>query len=183
MRMNNARLLKVTLLLAGLGLVLGCYGGNHSADSEAEVYFSVDIQQGVADQSVSLLADVTIPQMTLTSHAKTGTATNQQDAYFTEWVVRATRSDGGTAASPEWRNFYNVYVPGGGSANMQNYRIFPAEYFRQPPLNQLFPENGGIDRETGKSNIRQRLQVSIYGKTVAGKAVVVSFPVDVNFFY
>ena len=38
-----------------------------------------------------------------------------------------------------------------------------------PPLNQLFPENGGFDKETGKHNIRQRLHIEIFGKTVAGK--------------
>jgi hypothetical protein len=183
--MKNTRLLTVTLLLVGLGVGLSCSGGNHSADDAAEVYFSVDISEGPADQSVSSTADLTIPNFTIKSNPKSPTATlgRQQDAYFTEWVVTPSRSDGGTAASPVWRNYYNVFVSGGGTANLANYRIFPAEYYRQAPLNQLFPENGGIDKETGKSNIRQRLQISIYGKTVAGTPVVCTFPVDVNFTY
>jgi hypothetical protein len=185
MGMNNTRLLTVALLLVGLGAGLSCSGGNHSTDDPAEVYFSVDISQGPADQNVSSTADLTIPNFSISSHAKSPTTTigHQQDTYFTEWVVTPSRSDGGTVASPVWRNYYNVFVPGGGNASLANYRIFPAEYYRQPPLNQLFPENGGIDRETGKSNIRQRLQVSLYGKTVAGQSVVCSFPVDVNFIY
>jgi len=86
-------------------------------------------------------------------------------------------------ASRQWRNFYNVYVPANGTANLQNYRIFPGEYFRETPLAQLFPENGGYDSETGKRNIRQKLQVDVYGTTLAGERVVLSFPLDLNFFY
>ena len=184
--MKCARFPMATLLGLVLLAGLSCSAGNHSSDTEAEVFLSVTISAGPADQNVNSLADVIIPSFTINSHWKAPGAIStgsQADAYLTEWVITPTRSDGGTAASPVWRNFYNVYVPQGGTASLQNYRIFPFEYFRQPPLNQLFPENGGIDKETGKTNIRQRLQVEVYGKTVAGKSIVCSFPVDVNFIY
>jgi hypothetical protein len=48
---------------------------------------------------------------------------------------------------------------------------------------QLFPENGGFDRETGKTNIRQRLQIEIFGKTVAGRRLSVRFDWNLNFYY
>jgi len=54
---------------------------------------------------------------------------------------------------------------------------------RQPPLNQLWPENGGFDKETGQDNIRQKLRIDIYGKTVAGQRVSVGFEFSVRFFY
>jgi hypothetical protein len=175
-------------MFVGLALlaVAGCSSGNHSSDTEAEVFLSQDITQGPADQNVNSQVDVTIGSMTINSHFKnpsSSPAGSQADVTLTDWVITPSRSDGGTVASPVWRNYYSVYVPQGGSATLQNYRIFPSEYYRQPPLNQLFPENGGIDKETGKTNIRQRLQVAVYGKTVAGKSVSLSFPVDVNFFY
>jgi hypothetical protein len=51
------------------------------------------------------------------------------------------------------------------------------------PLVQLLPGNDGFDKETGKTNIRQRLHIEIFGKTVAGKQISVAFDVDVNFVY
>lgn len=172
-------------LVVGLALaVVGC-GGNHSADSVALVTLSANITQGPADVDISVPGDVTIGQMTINSQAKSPTATlsQQQDVILSEWVVTPQRTDGGTVASPQWRNFYTVYVPAGGSASLTNYRIFPSDYFQVAPLNQLFPENGGFDTETGRRNIRQRLTIEVFGKTVAGDSVSLKFDVNLNFFY
>jgi hypothetical protein len=183
--MKYARFAMLSLLGLALVVVLGCSAGNHSSDSEAEVYLTVDVRSGPADVDIAIDADVTVGSMSINSRPKVDgqQLTGQSDVLLTEWVVTAVRTDGGTAASPQWHNFYNVYIPGGGSAQLQNYRIFPYDFFHQAPLNQLYPENGGMDKETGKPNIRQRLQVEAYGKTVAGKRVVCSFPVNLNFFY
>jgi hypothetical protein len=172
-------------LLACLAAALVSCGGNNSSDTVAPVFISVNITQGVADVDISVPADVTIDAMTFTSVAKSPTATlsQQQDVILSEWVVTAERTDGGTVASPQWRNSYNVYVPAGGSTTLNNYRIFPSDFFQQPPLNELFPENGGYDQETGRRNIRQKLTVEVFGKTVAGDRISVRFEVNVNFFY
>jgi len=164
--------------------ILGC-GGNHSADTEAPVFISVDITEGVADVDISVPVDVVIAGMTLTSNSKSPDATlsQQQDVILNEWVITPERSDGGSVASPQWRNFYTVYVPAGGNATLENYRIFPSDFFHEMPLSQLFPENGGFDAETGRRNIRQRLKVEVFGKTVAGQRLSVRFDVGVNFFY
>jgi hypothetical protein len=165
-------------------LVSGC-GSNDSAKTEAEVVLSATQQPGPADVPMSAGGDVTITTLIITSKAKSPSAvlSQQDDAVLNDWVVTCTRTDGGTVASPQWRNFETVYVPANGTANLQNYRIFPAEYFQQPPLFQLLPGNGGFDKETGKTNIRQRLHVEIFGKTVAGKSISVAFDVNLNFFY
>lgn len=180
--MKGHRIALALVLTVG---VVGCSGGNHAADTEAPVFLSANITQGPADVDISVPADVTIGTMTIDSHAKSTTATlsSQQDVLLSEWVVTPERTDGGTVASPQWRNYYEVYVPAGGSANLTNYRIFPAEYFKQVPLLNLFPENGGFDPETGLSNIRQRLRVAVYGKTVAGDSVELDFDVNLNFYY
>jgi hypothetical protein len=183
--MKMSRLVAIVTLALAAGLLLGCTSGNSSANSEAQVVLSANIQQGPADVDISVPVDVTIGNLTINSQAKSPdvTLSQQQDVNLTEWVVTCTRSDGGTIASPQWTNYYVVYVPKGGSASLQNFRIFPSDYFTQPPLSQLFPENGGIDKETGKRTIRQKLQVTIYGKTVSGDKVEVSFPVNLNFYY
>ena len=183
---SNRLVLFVPFTLAVLGIA-GC-GNNTSSKTEAEVYLSQSMTQGPADVDMSLAVDPFISNLTISSHAKAATGngatlSQQDDVILTDWVVTPSRSDGGTVASPVWRNYYQVYVPAGGTASLQNYRIFPAEYFRQAPLVQLFPENGNVDKETGNRNIRQRLHIAIYGKTVAGKGIVLEFDVNLNFFY
>ncbi len=177
---SNRLVLFVLFAVAVLGIA-GC-GNNTSSKTEAEVYLSQSITGGPADVDISVPTDVAIANMTITSHAKaTTTVTSQQDdVILTDWVVTPSRSDGGTVASPVWHNYYQVYVPAGGTASLQNYRIFPAEYFQQPPLNQLYT---GPDKETANCNIRQRLHIAIYGKTVAGKGIVLEFDVNLNFYY
>ncbi len=183
--MKNAKVLTKALTL-GLALALaGCSAGNHSADEEAPVILTVDVPEGPSDINIAVPQDVAIGRMEIKSQAKApGTVLGPQaDVILTEWVITPVRSDGGTVASPQWREFRNVTVPAGGTASVENYRIFPAEYFNQQPLVQLFPQNGGVDRETGKTNIRQRLQIVAYGKTVSGRRVTLRFDWNLNFFY
>jgi hypothetical protein len=181
--MKSHRVAYALAAVAVLAMLGGC--SNHSADTEAPVFLSVDMRQGLVDIDVSVPADIGVPELTIQSHLKgyDQEPTAQQDVYLNEWVVTCTRTDGGTKTSPVWHNFLPVYVPAGGTANLQNFRIFPSDYFLQPPLNQLFPENGGHDTETGKRTIRQRLHIEIFGKTVAGRRVSATFDINLNFFY
>ncbi len=183
--MKIHRLATLALLALGALGTIGCYGNNSSGKTEAPVVLSENITSGPADVDISVPVDVTITTMTISSTAKapTGALSQQDDVTLTDWVITPVRTDGGTVASPRWQNFYSVFVPAGGSANLQNYRIFPAEFFKQAPLVQLFPENGGVDKETAQRNIRQRLQIEVFGKTVGGQSVSLQFDVNLNFFY
>lgn len=183
MRMH--RLAVVTLVgLAAVGMS-ACYDGNTAAKTVAPVILSELITEGPQNVNMIIASDVVITNMTISSKAKSPSVTlsQQDDVMLTDWVITCTRSDGGTVASPQWQNFYSVYVPAGGSATVANGKIFPSDFFTQPPLNQLFPENGGFDKETAKSNIRQRLHIEVFGKTVAGRAISLPFDVNLNFFY
>ena len=174
--MKIERLILAVALALAVAVLPGCSASNSSTDTPAPVILSVEIEEGPADWPVNLAADVVIGRMSIRSQAKSpiGELSPQQDVTLTEWVVTPSRSDGGTKASPQWRNFYTVYVPAGGSANLENYRIFPAEYYRQQPLLFLFPENGGFCPETGQPYIRQRLNVEVFGQTVAGRRISVA---------
>ncbi len=182
--MRPSRAVALCCVAATTLFVAGCTG-NHSADEEAGVVLSWSFTEGPAEQNVNSFSDIDVGNMTITSQAKSSNfvLSQQQDVQLTEWVVTPVRSDGGTVASPQWRNFYMVYVPAGGTTSIQNLRIFPASYYTEPPLNQLFPANGGADKETGKPEIRQRLHVDVYGKTVSGKSVVLRFDVGIRFYY
>jgi hypothetical protein len=183
--MRTHRLAIFALIGLGALALAGCYDGNSTADTEAPVFLSTTVEPGPAEVSMSAGADVTIEALTITSHPKSPSVTlsAQDDVILTQWVVTCTRTDGGTVASPQWQNFYTAYVPANGTATLANYRIFPAEYFSQAPLYQLFPQNGGIDKETSNTNIRQKLHIEIFGKTVAGKAISVAFDVNLKFAY
>lgn len=182
--MRPSRAVALCWIAAAVFVCAGCTG-NHSADEEAAVVLSWQFTEGPAEQNVNSSSDIDVGNMTITSQAKSPdfVLSQQQDVQLTEWVVTPSRSDGGTVASPQWRNFYTIYVPAGGTTTAQNLRIFPASYYTEPPLNQLFPANGGADKETGKPEIRQRLHVEIYGKTVSGQGVVLRFDVDIRFYY
>jgi hypothetical protein len=182
--MRTSRAVALCWIAAAAFVLAGCTG-NHSADEEAAVVLTWSFSEGPADQNVNSLVDIDIGSMTIRSQSKSPdfVLSQQQDVTLTEWVVTPIRSDGGTVASPEWRNYYSVFVAAGGTASVQNLRIFPAAYYTEPPLNQLFPANGGADKETGKPEIRQRLHVDVYGKTVSGKRVVLRFDVDIRFYY
>ncbi|MGV8039794.1 MAG: hypothetical protein AB2L07_06870 [Thermoanaerobaculaceae bacterium] len=183
--MKTNRLVLMALCSLAVGILAGCSGGNHSADDEADIILSVDIPEGIADVAVNQGGDVAVPNITIKSQAKAPgrTLSQQSDAILNEWVVTFTRTDGGTVTSPMWRNYYSVYVPAGGNASLSNYRVMPVDFLSQPPLNQLWPQNGGFDKETGKDNIRQKMRVDIYGKTVAGQKVSVGFEFTVRFYY
>jgi hypothetical protein len=183
--MRTHRLAIFALIALGALALAGCYGSNDSADTEAPVFLSSTVEPGPADVALSGGVDVTIEQLTIQSHPKSPAVvlSGQDDVVLTEWVVTPVRTDGGTVASPVWHNFYTAYVPAGGTASLANYRIYPVEYFSQAPLYQLFPQNGGFDKETNKTNIRQRLNIEVFGKTVAGKKVSLVFDVNLNFFY
>jgi hypothetical protein len=182
--MRTYRLAVFALIALGALGVAGC-GANRSADTAAPVLIITDVTLGPTFCLVSANVDITVPTLTFNSRGKSphSTLSAQDDVVLTEWVTTCSRTDGGTVVSPQSRKFRTVYVAAGGSASLADTSIFPHELFQQLPLLQLFPENGGFDKETGKTNIRQKLHVEVFGKTVAGKTVSTSFDVTIDFSY
>lgn len=172
-------------ILAALALLAASCGGNSTLDdTESAVVLTVEIEEYNPEIDICGAAgiDVAISQMNVKSRPKEpgGTLGPAQDVNITRWVITPSRSDGGTTASPEWAIDQGVYVPAGGEANLENWRVFPAEYFLLLPLSNLLPENGGFDPETGQTNIRQTLQLEMFGRTVSGKAVSTE-PINIAF--
>lgn len=181
------RVLLVGVALALAGLSLSCGGNSTLDDTEAVVVLSIEITQYNPDIDICANAgfDIPIDEMSIQSNAKDpeGELSTNQDVTLSRWVVRPYRTDGGSETSPEWTYDLTVYVPAGGNTDLENYRIYPAEYLSVPPLSGLLPENGGVDPETGNRNIRQSLELEIFGRTVSGKSVsTIPIPVAFNFF-
>jgi hypothetical protein len=177
------RITPVFLTLA-LALVVWSCGGSSTLDNtEASVYLTVDVSEYNPDIDLCLQAtDIAISSMDITSELKNpeGAGSSQQDVNLTRWVIRPYRTDGGSTASPEWTYDNAIFVPAGGNADLENYRIYPYEFLGEIPLAYLLPENGGFDPETGNSNIRQSFELQLFGQTVSGKSVS-TIPISIAF--
>jgi hypothetical protein len=181
------RFLQFCVVLA-LALVVGSCGGNSTLDNtEAAVFLTVEVDENVPDVDLCAQSfDLTVGSMTIISSAKNPEAnlTSSQDVNLTRWVITPYRTDDPSATpSPEWFYDQAVYVPANGQADLENYRIYPLELMREIPLAYLLPENGGFDPETGNTNIRQSLQLQIFGRTISGKSVATEkVSIAYNFF-
>jgi len=180
------RIMQVCIVLTLAVAVVSC-GGNSSLDNTvATVYLTVDIQGNNPDIDVcTQVGDIVITSMEISSTPKDpgGSTSANQDVTLTRWVITPYRTDGGSTASPEWSYDQSVFVPAGGSANLDNYRVYPVGNLREAPLVYLFPENGGFDPETGNSVIRESFELQIFGQTVSGKSIATQkVSIDYNFF-
>ena len=93
------------------------------------------------------------------------------DVQIDKYTVAWSRLDGGTTASKSQDFGGNVIVPPNGSSTLTNYPYMSADSLVRPPLDQLFPFNGGVDKETGRAEIRQAGRVTWYGHTLSGQPV------------
>ncbi|MFC2144153.1 hypothetical protein ACFLQM_00525 [Acidobacteriota bacterium] len=177
------RITPVFVTLALALTVWSCGGSSTLDNTEAAVFLTVEVTEYNPEIDLCLQqSDMTISSMEVTSEPKNPTADlgANQDVNLERWVIRPYRTDGGSTTSPEWTYDNQVYVPAGGNASLENYRIYPLEYLGQVPLAYLLPENGGFDPETGNSNIRQSFELQIFGETVSGKSVA-TVPISISF--
>ena len=177
------RITPVFVTLALALMVWSCGGSSTLDNSEAAVFLTVEVSQYNPEVDLCVQqTDISIDSMDVISEAKDSTLSlgANQDVNLKRWVIKPYRTDGGTTTSPEWTYDNQVYVPAGGNATLDNYRIYPYEYLGQVPLAYLLPENGGFDPETGNSNIRQSFELQIFGQTVSGKNVS-TVPISIAF--
>jgi len=151
----------------------GC-STNVQGDSASPVFLVGNFQLLLLDVNVASNAPVQFQTTILFNRLKNPTATSLQfmDVQIDKYTVAWSRLDGGTKASPSQDFPGNVIVPPNGSSTLTNYPYMTADSLIRPPLDQLFPFNGGIDKETGRSEIRQAGRVTWYGHTLSGQPVV-----------
>ena len=180
------RITSVGLVLAAVVMLGSCGGNSTLDDTEAAVFITVEVEEYNPDIDICAYiqggVDVTVETLNVNSTPKApGTSLpSSQDVQITRWVITPERNDGGTTASPQAIFDQGIIVPAGGSTGLDNWRVYPVEYLRESPLAYLFPENGGVDPETGNRNIRQRLVLQMFGETMSGKSVA-SIPQSIQF--
>jgi hypothetical protein len=105
------------------------------------------------------------------------------DTRLEDYIVEWQRVDGGTKA-PDTETFPSAFlIPAGGTSSISNAPYMSPTALLRPPLDQLHPFNGGIDRETGRSEIRCRATVTYRGRTLSGQPVRGVGTFGMMFFY
>jgi hypothetical protein len=159
-------------LAAGLALASGCT--NKQGETEAPVFLTVDLTDQAGLTNINPPRTITIPTMTVNSELKDATATDPQgfaDVQLNQYTVVYRRADGGTIVPPVQTFAAGVVVPSGGSSTLSDFPLISQTALQGSPFDQLFPFNGGIDRETGSNEIRMFYDVTFFGNTVSGMRV------------
>jgi len=176
----------LAVLFAVAVAATGC-SSNNQGDSASPVYLTCDFTLRPAVKNVNDGSLLQFQTTALNSKLKIPTTNSpgafldtQVDSYWVVW----TRIDGGKTASPSQPFYPGVIVPAGGTSTLSNYPFMTAAALQQPPLNVLFPFNGGVDPETGNAEIRQTGTVTFYGHTMSGQPVTsVPAAFDIVFLY
>ena len=159
-------------LLAGVLSVTGC-SSNSQGDDASPVFLSVSYKELPEVWNVGSGAPLQFDTTELRSILKNPGAGSSTflDTRLDDYVVEWKRIDGGTKV-PDSETFGgNVLIPAGGTSTLTNYPYMSRTALLRAPLDQLLPFNGGIDRETGRSEIRCQATVTYRGRTLAGQPV------------
>jgi hypothetical protein len=144
---------------------------NKEGQSESPVTVTVTLPLQPLQKSVSDGTPLQIQTITLASHLKDPTATDPQhfaDVQVNTYTVSFSRRDGGTRVPPTEQFSAALLLPSGGTATLNNYPIMSAATLQRSPFDQLLPFNGGVDRETGLSEIHIFYSITFFGTTVSG---------------
>jgi hypothetical protein len=163
------------VLLAVLAtLAAGC-SSNTQGDSASPVYLTCDFTLLPAQWNVASNSLLQFDTTTLTSKIKSPSAaagsSSFLDTQVATYAIVWARIDGGKTASKTESFGGNVIVPAGGVSTLTNYPFMSISALQQPPLSYLWPSNGGVDPETGRTEIRQTGTVTWYGHTMSGQPV------------
>ena len=101
----------------------------------------------------------------------TGIISDLMNVEIRSYEVAYSRADSGTRVPNKLVNFLFGVAPAGGTTVFQNLPVMEAEQFLNPPISDLFFQNGGFDKETGDEVIVLNLTIRFFGRTLSGDAV------------
>ncbi len=166
------RTMGLFLVLAAAALAAACT--NKQGETEAPVFITVNLPEQPGFVDISVVAPVQVQTIELASHLKNPNATDPQgfnNVTIETYTVTYRRTDGGTIVPPVQTFGGGVLVPADGSATLTNYPIMYASAVQGTPFDQLLPFNGGIDRQTGKTEIDTAFDLTFFGHTASGMRV------------
>lgn len=171
-RRRTAILRAAKLLIVALAVL--SFGCNDIEETDTGgVVLAVDFVNVPGKIGVNDNDEVTIPTIEINSVVpnQTGGQSQLMDVLIDLYEVTYSRADTGTRVPPAFIFNRAGTVPVGGSLTLTNFPILGVDQMRSEPLADLLFENGGIDRETGSSQIRLNVTFTVFGKTLAGDEV------------
>ncbi len=156
-------------LILAAALATACT--NKQGETESPVFITVDLQLQPGFVDVAVPAAVQLDTIVLTSRLKNQSNPDPQgfaNVTIENYTVTYRRTDGGTKVPPMQSFGGGVVVPSNGAATLNNFPIMYASAVQQSPFDQLLPFNGGIDRETGNTEIDTAFDITFFGHTVSG---------------
>ena len=173
---------------AAVAVALSACSTNTQGDSASPVFLVGGFSGNFVPNSpcVNAGGPLTVKTTTVSSRLKTPGVTSLQflDVHVDKYTVVWGRIDGGTTTSPTQDFAFGFLVPPNGSGTCTDCPYMTFDNLQRPPLDQLFPFNGGIDKETGRQQIRQAARVTWFGHTLSGQPVtsdVATFEVEFQF--
>jgi hypothetical protein len=104
------------------------------------------------------------------------------DVRMTDMWIDWVRNDGGRTAPKRYHFTYDVYLPAGGTATLNNAPMMTPEMMVEAPFDSLRIENGGVDPETNNREISLVAKITWYGYVYNGDQVKGSYEVG-EYFY
>jgi hypothetical protein len=162
----------IAIALLAIAAVPACT--NKQAETEAPVFITVGLPAQPLIISASTGAPVQIATINLLSHLKNTNATDPQhfaDVEVTFYRADYFRRDGGTRVPAAQEFAAAALLPSGGTLTLSNYPIMSGSALQLSPFDQLLAFNGGVDRETGLTEIHIFYNLTFFGNTVSGQRV------------
>jgi hypothetical protein len=162
------------LFPAALMVVFAVGCTNKQSETEAPVYLTADVTFQPGFINIAIPAPIQFQTITIQSHFKSPTGNDPQhfaDVSLDHYTVTYARIDGGTRVPPVETFSTGTLVPSGGTSTLSNFPGMYAYAVQESPFDQLLPFNGGIDRETGKTEIDTTFTFRFYGQTLSGQRV------------
>jgi hypothetical protein len=161
-----------SFLLLAVGAAWGCT--NKQGTSEAPVFIVVDLALQPGFVNIQANLPVQIQTITLTSNFKSSKASDPlgfATVSLSTYKVHFTRTDGGTRVPSDKTFGCGVTIDAGGTATLSNFPILAASDTQLSPFDQLMPFNGGVDRETNRTEIQMTFEIMFFGTTASGMRV------------
>jgi hypothetical protein len=167
---------KIALVLACLVLAQGCDSRLEETDGGGVLLSVTDFDGLPTIVSVSAARAagvVTIDSITIESILRDidGEQSPLMNVEMQSYEVTYTRVDGGTRVPPPLVQKIFGVTPAGGQQTYDNLPILLGDQLSNPPLEDLFLENGGFDKETDRTNILMNIRLRFFGRSLGGEPV------------
>jgi hypothetical protein len=182
--MRNAA--RILLVLAGLLVASGCDSRLERTDGGGVLLSVTDFDGLPVTVSVNqarVVGSVAIDSITIESIVRDidGDSSDLMNIEMQSYEVVFTRFDGRNRVPPPLVQKIFGVTPAGGQQEYENLPILLSDQLENPPLSDFFIENGGFDKETGRTSLQLNLTMRFFGRSIAGEAVdtaPISFTVE-----